>query len=281
MSIIKLMKHILEETMGIDLHVVTYNIQPVSLKSGFIGAVSNSHTIYTIEEKFKITLSNYIKKHNPETSSKELTERFLRSCAFYSVVTFLLGIGDRHLDNIMVTERGEIFHIDYGFVLGKDPKPMNTPSMRISEGMLDAIGGYHSESYIEFKDLCYRIYDILRRHVNTFVCILSLLPKQNTGKSRTNPKITDKRLLREIVKRFAPGETYQQAKTLLHTKIDKSTNVTSFSKYHVIDFFHRHNKEKTFKNAISYTLNTTISGTRSALSGTKTVIQGIWDYISK
>lgn len=274
MSIMRIMQKILEEAMKIDLHVVTYNIQPVSSSSGFIGAVDKSHTLYTIEEKFMLTLANYIRKNNPEIPAKELTERFLRSCAFYSVMTFLLGIGDRHLDNIMLTERGEIFHIDYGFVLGKDPKPMNTPSMRITEGMLDAIGGYHSESYEEFKDLCYKIYDISRRHVNTFVCLLSLLPKQNSGKSRTNPKITDRRLLREIVKRFAPGETYQQAKTLLNTKIDKSTNVTSISKYHVIDFFHRHNKEGTVRNVLSYTLNTT-------LSGTKTVIQGIWDYLSK
>ena len=273
MSIIRIMKKILEDKMKKNLYIITYNIQPTSSNSGFIKVVNKSNTLYDIEENFKVTLSNHIKKHNPNVTSNELTLRFIRSCAFYSVITFLLGIGDRHLDNIMLTENGEMFHIDYGFVLGKDPKPMNTPSMRITDGMLDAIGGYNSESYQEFKDLSYNMYDILRRHVNTFVCLLSLLPKQNTGKSRTNPKITNRRLLREIVKRFAPGETSKEAKTNLHTRIDKSINATSISKYHIVDFFHRHNKEQTITNVLSYTFNTT-------LSGTKSIINGVWNYLA-
>lgn len=273
MSIIRLMKNIIEEVLKIDLHVVTYDIQPTSLNTGFIGAVGKSQTLYKIEETLQLTLANYIKKNNPDISAKELSERFSRSCAFYSVMTFLLGIGDRHLDNIMLTERGELFHIDYGFILGKDPRPMKSPYMRISEGMLDAIGGYHSEEYVQFKDLCYQIYDISRRHVNTFVALLSLLPKQNVGGTWTNPKISDSRVLREIVKRFAPGETYEKAKSILDTRIDKSTNMTNRSKYHIVDFFHRHNKEGTIRNIVSTTVG-------YGLSGTTNLISGIWDYVS-
>lgn len=273
MSIIRIIKRIIEESLNIDLHVVTYNIQPTSKNTGFIGAVNKSNTLYKIEEKFKSSLTNYIRKHNPETPTKELKERFIRSCAFYSVITFLLGIGDRHLDNIMLTENGELFHIDYGFILGKDPRPMKTPYMRISEGMLDAIGGHHSEEYEEFKELCNQIYEISRRHVNTFVCMLSLLPKQDTGGTWTNPKISDNRVLREIVKRFAPGETYEKAKSILHTRIDKSTNMTNRSKYHIVDFFHRHNKEGTIRNIVSTTVGYGISGTANLMTG-------IWDYVS-
>jgi len=273
MSIINIMKEIVEENMDIDLHVVTYNIQPIDENSGFIGAVPNCKTLYHIEEKIGVSIANYIRKMNPDCTTKELSERFIHSCAFYSVITFLLGIGDRHLDNIMVKDSGEIFHIDFGFILGKDPRPMKTPYMRITEGMLDAIGGYGTEDYLHFKELCYNIYDVLRRHVNTFVCLLSLLPKQNTGGTWTNPKISDNRVLREIVKRFAPGETYTRARSLLHTRIDKSTNMTSISKYHVVDFFHRHNKEGTIQNVLSYTMGNTLTGTRN-------VVQGIWDYVS-
>lgn len=273
MSIIRLMHEILKESMDIDLHVITYNIQPITKDTGFIGAVNDCDTLYTIEETMKLSLANYIKKHNPNTPTKELHERFLRSCAFYTVVTFLLGIGDRHLDNMMLTKNGEFFHIDYGFVLGKDPRPMKIPYTRITAGMADAIGGYHSDEYKEFKDLCYDIYDILRRHVNTFVILLSLLPKQNTGGTWTNPKISDNRVLREIVKRFAPGSTSEQAKTILNTKIEKSTNIAGTGKGYIIDFFHRHNKEATVQNLLSYTVGSTYSGTKSMMSG-------IWNYVS-
>ena len=35
-------------------------------------------------------------------------DNFTRSCVGYSVATYVLGIGDRHPDNIMVTKDGKV-----------------------------------------------------------------------------------------------------------------------------------------------------------------------------
>lgn len=273
MSIIRLMRRILQRRLGIDMSIITYNVLPTTEKSGLIGIVDNCTTLYHITEEKRISILNHIINQNPHESVKSIRQRFIRSCAAYTVITFLLSVNDRHLDNILLTDRGELFHIDYGFILGQDPKPVKTPSMRITSGMLEALGGYHSENYEEFKVLCEQIYDILRKHVNTFVCLLSLLPKHTGEKTWSSPHITEEKMIKEIVKRFAPGENYEAAKALLRTRIDKSTNTSSLSKYHVIDFFHRHNKEGTIRNVFSYTLNSTMSGTKSVLGG-------IWSYIS-
>merc|ERR1712144_72313 len=104
----------------------------------------------------------------------EILENFIRSCAGYCVITYILGIGDRHLDNIMVSKDGKLFHIDFGFILGKDPKPFQTP-MRICKEMVEGMGGNNSLGYQSFRSKCCQAYKILRRHAKLIINLLYLM----------------------------------------------------------------------------------------------------------
>lgn len=75
------------------------------------------------------------------------------SCAGYAVATYLLAIGDRHLENLMVTKNGNMFHVDFGFILGKNPpfKGLMVPQIRINKPMILGMGGVDSENYQIFK----------------------------------------------------------------------------------------------------------------------------------
>lgn len=68
--------------------------------------------------------------------AKEIYYNYLDSLASYSVITFLLGIGDWHLENILITDKGRLFHIDFGFALGEDPKPFQPP-IKIIKNMIN------------------------------------------------------------------------------------------------------------------------------------------------
>ena len=52
------------------------------------------------------------------------TQAFARSAGVTSMVGYVIGLGDRHLDNILLDFRsGELLHIDYTLTLSPNPKP--------------------------------------------------------------------------------------------------------------------------------------------------------------
>jgi phosphatidylinositol-4,5-bisphosphate 3-kinase len=104
-----------------------YRVQATMDQVGMIEIVRNSETIAAIHRKYggtigafsETTIIDFLKHHNPDNLAYDnATENFIRSCAGYCVATFVLGIGDRHSDNIMVTKFGHLFHIDFGHILG-------------------------------------------------------------------------------------------------------------------------------------------------------------------
>jgi hypothetical protein len=229
-SIIRIMDYILKFN-GLDMQIITYNILPTTMKSGLIEIVPNSETLYNIKEKKNYSIQNYILENNTNASVDEVRCRFMKSTAAYCVITYLLGIGDRHMDNIMVTKDGRLFHIDYSFVLGLDPKPL-APKMRITAEMIDALGGINSNYYRMFEEYCSQCYNLLRKHSNLFTNMLFLLTKIG------GTKFTQEQLEVEVAKRFLPGEYCSQAKIQLIKTINNSKAASTF-----VDFLHYHCKE--------------------------------------
>lgn len=48
---------------------------------------------------------------------KTAVDNFVLSCAGYCVATFVMGLGDRHASNIMVTRNGMLFRTSRPFAL--------------------------------------------------------------------------------------------------------------------------------------------------------------------
>lgn len=52
----------------------------------------------------------------------------------------------------MLRSEGHLFHIDFGFILGADPK-IFPPPFKLTYQMVEAMGGEASEEYEQFKVL--------------------------------------------------------------------------------------------------------------------------------
>jgi len=236
-NIIRLMDIILKRDEGIDFGILTYQVLPLDSKSGYIEIILNAETLYAIKNQMNFTLQNYLLEHNPKLSISEIRDRFVKSTAAYCVISFLLGVGDRHLDNIMISKDGYLFHIDYGYILGFDPKPL-TPAIRITQDMVDVLGGESSKDYQTFKSYCTQIYNCLRKYTSLFMSMLLLIT--DDGLNLDPNRYSKDRLKEEILSRFVPSESTQDAGTQLLIKIDKSYRAYT---PHLFDFWHYHSKE--------------------------------------
>ena len=107
----------------------------------------------------------------------DVLETFVKSCAGYSVFMYLLGVGDRHLDNLMLRTNGALFHIDFGYIFGRDPKPF-PPPMKLCKEMVEAMGGADSMLYVRFRLLCCEAFNILRRPSASNLILNLLLVRQ-------------------------------------------------------------------------------------------------------
>uniref|UniRef100_A0A6B2KWV1 Phosphatidylinositol 3-kinase n=1 Tax=Arcella intermedia TaxID=1963864 RepID=A0A6B2KWV1_9EUKA len=113
----------------LDLMLSPYNVLATGAfreaQTGMIEAVTGSNTIGGIlKDQESGTFSEtyllqwLLGKNQDDNSLKNAIDNFTSSAAGYSVATYILGIGDRHCDNIMIKHDGRVFHIDYGHILG-------------------------------------------------------------------------------------------------------------------------------------------------------------------
>jgi hypothetical protein len=227
MGMAKLCKQLLEEN-GISVPFISYEVVPTSPTSGFIEIVQQSKTLHEIFQEG--TINNYLQIHNPEKKIGVILENYMKSLAFWTIFTYILGVGDRHLENIMLTSDGVLFHIDYGFILGYETKPY-VPVIRIDNSMIEGIGG--NVQYDKFKSLCLEMFLCLRRYSSLlFCCFLTFAscdpPIQNT-------KFTLELLENHVADRLLLGQTEVDASVTISKLLDNSRDAVTLK---VSDYIH-------------------------------------------
>ncbi|KAE8148852.1 protein kinase [Aspergillus avenaceus] len=124
--------------------------------------------------KFPPVLHEWFIEMFPESSAWFVARlRYTRSCAVMSMVGYVLGLGDRHGENILFEEgTGGVLHVDFNCLFDKGltfDKPELVP-FRLTQNMIDAFGAYGYNG--PFRKTCELTLGLLRQNEDGLMTIL-------------------------------------------------------------------------------------------------------------
>eukprot|EP00818_Percolomonas_sp_WS_P000436 CAMPEP_0117450160 /NCGR_PEP_ID=MMETSP0759-20121206/8321_1 /TAXON_ID=63605 /ORGANISM="Percolomonas cosmopolitus, Strain WS" /LENGTH=1050 /DNA_ID=CAMNT_0005242665 /DNA_START=790 /DNA_END=3942 /DNA_ORIENTATION=- len=174
---------------NLDLHIQAYGCVCTGDETGMIEVVLNSDTIANITYAqggpsaafSELPLEKWLRKWNTSPEEWDLcVENFMYSSAAYCVATYVLGIGDRHNDNIMLQKNGNLFHIDFGHFLNHRKYlagfiARETAPFIFTKMYAKVLGKKNSEMFNKFQDFGAKAYNILRKNAAVIMMLFILM----------------------------------------------------------------------------------------------------------
>lgn len=203
--LIQLMDGLLKRA-ALNLCLTPYSIIAMSQTSGLVEFVDGSLPISQILSNHNGSILQYFQTVAPQNGGKydvrpDVLSTYVRSCAGYCVITYLLAVGDRHLDNIMLCSSGHFFHIDFGFIFGRDPKPL-PPAFRLTREMVEGMGGLESSEYRQFCSLSCQAFNSLRKSAGLILNLLHLMSDAGIEDLSNNPSADAEGVIAKVEERF-------------------------------------------------------------------------------
>lgn len=103
----------------------------------------------------------------------EARVNFVRSCAAWSVVGYVIGLGDRHGDNILFHQHtGEISHVDFDCIFEKGLK-LKVPEIvpfRMTRNIVDCFGLFKEKgTFTRTSEITLRVLKKNHRNIMSFL----------------------------------------------------------------------------------------------------------------
>ncbi|KPI85778.1 putative phosphatidylinositol 4-kinase [Leptomonas seymouri] len=170
---------------GLTCSVKPYVALPTSADCGLLEVVDDSSSIDGIKKALRVSsiYNFFLKAYDGEDSIwyREAQQSFVESMAGYSIVSYILQIKDRHNGNLMISRKGDLVHIDFGFLFVTSPGSLNFESapFKLSQELIDVLGGASSDGFNYYHLLVYEGLAAARERSEDLLALISILTPHN------------------------------------------------------------------------------------------------------
>lgn len=124
----------------------TYKVVPIGPDTGVIGFIPNCKCLKEIRDYEKLF------------EDEELDRLVATACGSY-IASYILGVRDRHWDNVLIQDDGTCFHIDFGFCLGSKAS-FDAERFAVTKDMQKLLG----DRWENFVDVCLSAFLVLKEN---------------------------------------------------------------------------------------------------------------------
>uniref|UniRef100_M3ZGG1 Phosphatidylinositol 4-kinase beta n=1 Tax=Xiphophorus maculatus TaxID=8083 RepID=M3ZGG1_XIPMA len=210
------------EQERVPLWIRPYKIVVLSADSGMIEPVVNAVSIHQVKKQSQLSLLDYfLQEHGAPTTENFLSAQrnFVRSCAGYSLICYLLQVKDRHNGNILLDADGHIIHIDFGFILSSSPRNLGfeTSAFKLTAEFVEVMGGPDGDMFNYYRMLMLQGLIAARKHMDRVLQIVEIMQQGSQL-----PCFHGSSTMRGLKERFHMSLTEEQLQLLVDQLVDGS-----------------------------------------------------------
>uniref|UniRef100_A0A3B3XZE7 PI3K/PI4K catalytic domain-containing protein n=3 Tax=Poecilia TaxID=8080 RepID=A0A3B3XZE7_9TELE len=187
-----------------------------------IEPVVNAVSIHQVKKQSQLSLLDYfLQEHGTPTTENFLSAQrnFVRSCAGYSLICYLLQVKDRHNGNILLDADGHIIHIDFGFILSSSPRNLGfeTSAFKLTAEFVEVMGGPDGDMFNYYRMLMLQGLIAARKHMDRVLQIVEIMQQGSQL-----PCFHGSSTMRGLKERFHMSLTEEQLQLLVDQLVDGS-----------------------------------------------------------
>jgi len=204
------------EIEGIELKMMCYTIMAITHDSGIIDVVPNAKSLDRLKQSTNCTsLLEFFHKEWPNQKDfEDAQNNFLRTLSAYSIFCYFLQIKDRHNGNIMLDSKGNLLHIDFGYLLGRTMKFEKAP-FKLTEDFVEVLGGEKSKLFKKYVNYCVDGFMAIRKNYEKILLLVEMTLARPSMEGQFLPCLEKDSVIRNLRKRFRLEWNNEQVRELV------------------------------------------------------------------